>query len=731
MQTTPAPREVILEQLERILASETFTGAERSRVLLRFLVEQSLQSHADRLKEYTIGSEAFGRGDSFDPRTDPIVRAEASRLRSRLQQYYATNGAADTLLITLPKGSYVPQIHAREIPAAGPVRVTTGEASSARGRFERFIWFVLGGLTVGLAAALFIWARPTDPPTAAEFAAIEFHVELGTPDRSLGADVGNDVILSPDGTRIVFVALGSDGVSRLMTMGLRPGQGKVMRLPETEGARVPFFSPDGRRVGFWDDAKLKTTSVDGGSPEELTDAENFGGGSWGEDEIIASIDGVLKRVSLTSREATVVADLREEGVVPVWPDLLPGGNHVLFTALGQRGPDASALEVLSLSDGKRTPLRVRAGFGRYLGDGYVLYVNQGTLFAQPFDRKQLAVHGTPVPVLDERVSYSTVFGNAKFDISKNGTLVFRRSLPVVASWLPRGGGVEPVLATPGAYTFPRLSLDGQRLAINATDSGVRYTEVYDLRTKQNTRLPFAPGSMSPVWHPDGFIVVGSYDSGMSWMKADDMSKVESLTRSDNVQIPWSFTADGTRLAYAEASRSLDLWTLPISHSGGALRPAEPEPFQQKPDVESYPSLSADGRWLVYGWGRRSDWNVFVQPFPPDPSKTVQVSQGGGRIARWLPNGREIVYRRDDQRLMVVDYAVKNDAFIVGTPKEWTDVRLAETGVIANFDIDPVTGDRILGLVPADRAEAERIKNQATVIVHFPDEVRRRLSAGAK
>jgi eukaryotic-like serine/threonine-protein kinase len=732
MQTLPAPREVILELLERILASDTFAGAERSRVLLRFLVEQALENHADRLKEYTIGSEAFGRGDSFDPRTDPIVRAEASRLRSRLQQYYATIGAADTLLITLPKGSYVPQIHTRDIPAAGPVTATTDDASSAAGRFQRFIWFVLGALTVGIAAVLFIWARRTEPPQAAEFPAIEFHVELGAADRSLGADIGNDVILSPDGTRIVFVALGSDHVSRLMTMGLKPGQGTVMSLPETEGARLPFFSPDGLRIGFWDDAKLKTISLDGGSPEELTDAENFGGGSWGKnDEIIAAIDGALRRVSLTSRAATVVADLREEGISPVWPDLLPGGSHVLFTALGQRGPDASTLELLSLSDRKRTPLPIRAGFGRYLRDGYLLYVNQGTLFAQPFDRKQLAVHGTPVPVLDQRVVYSTVFGNASFDISQNGTLIYRRSLPMVASWLARGGGIEPLLATPGAYTFPRLSLDGQRLAINVTDSGVRYTEVYDVRTKQNTRLPFAPGSMSPVWHPDGFLVVGSSDAGMSWMKVDDTSNVKRLTPTSNVQIPWSFTADGTRLAYAEASPSLDLWTIPVRHAGGELTVGNPERFLRTPYVESYPLLSPDGRWLVYSWGPQGKWNVFVKPFPEDGSTPIPVSQGGGRIPRWLPNGRQIVYRTDDHRLMVVDYEVKNGKFIVGTPNEWTDVRLANTGVIANFDVDPVTGDRILGLVPADRAEAERIKNQATVIVHFPDEVRRRLTAGAK
>ena len=726
-QTLPPPRESILEQLERMLASDTFASAERSRVLLRFLVEHAVENQSDRLKEYTIGSEALGRGDSFDPRTDPIVRAEASRLRGRIERYYATNGVADTVLITLPKGSYVPQLQRRVIPEAAPLPGTAVGPLSTAGRLQRFIWFVLGGITVGAAVMLVVWSRGREAPPA-EFAGLEFDVELGTAGYSLGSDIGNDVILSPDGTRIVFVALGSDHVSRLMTRRLERGQRTVVPLPDTDGARAPFFSPDGRSVGFWADAKMKMVSVDGGSAIELTDAVSFGGASWGEDgDIIAAIDGTLRRVSLTSRKSTVVADLTKEGVATWWPDLLPGGKHVLFTALKPPGADASNIEVLSLSDGTRTPL-VRAGFGRYLSDGYLLYVNQGTLFAVPFDRQRLAVQGTGVPVLEERVAYSTIFGNAKLDVAPNGTLIYRRSPALVASWLDRGGQIEPLLTKPGAYTFPRLSPDGQRLAINVTDSGVLRTEIYDLRRPETpTRLPFAPGSMSTVWHPDGFLVLGSL-TGMSWMKADDMSKLETLTRTANVQIPWSFTADGRRLAYAEASPSLDLWTIPVSHSAGKFTAGEPELFLRTPYYESAPSFSPDGRWLVYGWGPYGKWDVYVRPFPPDDSKEIKVSEGGGRIARWLAGSRELVYRTDDHRLMVVGYQVKDGKFVADKPKEWTAVRLGDTGVIANFD---VFGDRILGLVPAVREEAERIRNQATVMPGFSDEVRRRLSRGGK
>ena len=160
MRTLPPPRELILEQLERMLASETFAGAERSRVLLKFLVEHVLENQPDRLKEYTIGSEALRRGDSFDPRTDPIVRAEASRLRNRIQRYYATNGVADTVLITLPKGSYVPRFEFRvalggKLTEAGE----TGDVRRASVGINRLVWFAIGGMAAGVVLGSALWVR--------------------------------------------------------------------------------------------------------------------------------------------------------------------------------------------------------------------------------------------------------------------------------------------------------------------------------------------------------------------------------------------------------------------------------------------------------------------------------------------------------------------------------------------------------------------------------------------
>ena len=172
---------LIVAELDRALASSTFQGAERSKVLLRFLVEETLADRADRLKEYTLGAEALGKGDSFDPRSDPIVRAEASRLRGRLERYYTTEGQADPVVIALPKGSYVPQFRqpAQSANAAAvPIAVPVAARSGLR---DRVILIASGVAAGAVAMALWISARGTLAP---EQPLMVFEIEL-TPGGSL------------------------------------------------------------------------------------------------------------------------------------------------------------------------------------------------------------------------------------------------------------------------------------------------------------------------------------------------------------------------------------------------------------------------------------------------------------------------------------------------------------------------------------------------------------------
>jgi Tol biopolymer transport system component len=729
MEALPLSADSIRKQLGNVLSSATFGGATRSSALLAFIVGETLNGRADRLKEYTIGAEALGRGESFDPRTDPIVRAEASRLRTRLERYYAAEGQADPVAIVLPKGSYVPRFVAREARA---VRESTGKSHGPPelGRSRKVTWLAVGALAGACAFAIgtLVLRRPTHSP---EPRLVQFDAELRSRG-TLGGEVGTSVILSPDSTRIVFISTGMDGVPRLNTRRL--DQSQVAELTGTEGARGPFFSPDGGWVGFFASGKLKKTPIDGGLPVVLCDAPDLLGASWGEDgQIIASLGGrTLSRVSAAGGRPSVVLDLTRESASPVWPQVLPGAKAVLFTAVHFPGPNQATIEVLFPATGQRRVLARDGTFGRYVPDSFLTYVNQGTLFAVPIDLDRLEARGTATPVL-EGVSYSSTFGFAELDFSRTGVLLYRKNNGglVTAQWLDSTGRTEPLLAKPGSYLWPRLSPDGKRLAISSTESGETAVWIYERQPDRYTHLPAVAGRYVPVWTPDGRYLILGGQGGLAWMAADGLGTAQPLIKGGNIQIPWSFTPDGTRLAYHELGQTtgFDLWTVPVRLSARGITAGKPELFLQTSAFETYPAFSPDGRWIAYGSNESGSWELYVRAFP-DNGKKVQVSTGGGRIARWSSGGRTLFYRNDDQRIMVVDYAIKDSGFTIRSRRQWSQRRLADTGVLANFDLDP-DGRRILALLPAVRSEEQQTENHVTLMLNFLSELRRRVSLPGK
>lgn len=724
--------DAVLAQLEKVLASDAFQGATRSTTLLRFLVDAVVKGRTDRLKEYTLGAEGLGKGEAFDPRTDPIVRAEASRLRGRLERYYGGVGRDDAVLIELPKGSYAPRFSLRTPSAPGPAIDPVPSPSSSRSTQRRLAWVAIGVAAGVIATVAWVrWAWRPDPGPGSPLVRLE--VELKS-DGSLGSEVGTDVVVSPDGSRLVFVSRSPDGVAFLNTRGL--ADGVVHRLPNTEGARVPFFSPDGQWVGFWAGGRVKKVAVDGGSPVTLCDAADMSGASWGEDgTIVAALSfGKLFRIPAVSGEPTLTVDMSHDARDPRWPQILPGGTHVLFTAVGPQGPNAATIELLSLVDGTRKVVARGGTFGRYVDGGYLTYLNQGTLFALPFSLERLDVTSlTPMPILAD-VAYSSTFGFGQIDISRTGTLVYRRSSgrgQLVASWIDRVGRTEPLLVRPGQYTFPRLSPDGRRVAVASTESGRPSLSLYDRERDRMTPFRSSPAEYSPTWSPDGRTLIFGSRSGMYSSAATENAQPVPLTHSQRLQVPWSFSPDGSRLAFHELSETtgFDLWTLRVTATPDGLTVGAPELFLRTAAYETYPSFSPDGRWIAYGSGAFGRWDVYVRPFPNDNSKEVRVSEGGGRIPYWLPNGHELLYRTDDQRLMVAAYRVEHGSFIVEKARVWSPLTLADTGVISNLDVDP-NGTRVLGLLPAsteDRQSAAHV----TMMLNFADELRRRLTQDSR
>jgi len=720
-----ARRKIVLEQLSAVLASETFRGSERSRALLAYLVDRALSGDAERLKEYTVGVEALGRGASFDPRVDPIVRAEASRLRRRLEQYNGSEGRGAPLTIVLPRGSYVPRFENASVGGAAQARTPEGPARTTG------VSFALG-VDVGAAALAVAWfvSRPSASLTSAQ--PLELDVELRS-NGTLGSDVGTDAVLSPDGTWIAFVSRGTDRRTRLNVRRL--DDPKVTELPGTDGARAPFFSPDGRWVGFWADGAIKKVAVDGGSATIVAESSDLLGADWGEDgTIVAAIRyGVLSRIPAAGGAPSVLLDLTSTARAPLWPQLLPGGERVLVTVTSPNGFDEATLEVVSVRDGEHRAVLHGGTFGRYVekaGEGYLLYVNQGTAFALPFDLDRLEQRGAAFPVLED-LAYAPTFGYAQLSVSKTGTLIYQRDAggaKTLAAWIDRAGHVEPLRLPAARYAFPRLSPDGQRLALVAVASGVRNLLVYEPATDRTTRLHVSPYS-APAWYPDGRALVVGGATGLSWVPIDPEAEPRPLLATASPAVPWSFAPQGARVAYhvPAADTHLDLWTVPLHVDAGVGVAGAPEPFLQTSAIESWPAFSPDGRWLAYGSSESGTFEVYVRAFPDD-GRAVRISEGGGRATTWARNGNDLLYGTDDGRVMVVTYTIVGGAFKATRPEPWTPVAMAAAGVLPTYDLAP-DGERIVGLIPAPDARAAPAPNHVTFISDlFERAARRRLAA---
>ena len=568
----------------------------------------------------------------------------------------------------------------------------------------------------------------------------------------LSVDLGPDAVagqstttaISPDGTRLVFPAKGPDGKQMLATRLL--SEITLALLSGTENGRDPFFSPDGKWIGFFADGEMKKISVQGGAPVVLCDAPNARGASWGEDgNIVMAPSGfaVLSRVSAEGGTLQPVTK-RQGAVSQIWPQTLPGSEAVLFTlSFIVVTQEDTSIAAVSLKTGEIKTL-VRGGyFGRYLptggSTGHLVYVHEGVLFAVPFDPSRLELRGAAVPLLEDLASDPNS-GAAQLSFSGApsgpGMLVYRtgkasaKSYPV--SWLDKSGKTQPLIATPGLYLTPRFSPDGQRLALAQTAGSKEGIFVYDLQRDTMSRLTFdTQQTRNPTWSPDGkhivfrFVSAGGY--GLGWMRSDGAGETQRLLDSKNVVIPYSFFPDGRRLTYYErdTENGWDLWTLPLVVSDpDHPKPGKPEVFLRTSSSERYPAVSPDGRWIAYQSNESGRDEVYVRPFP-GPGGKWQISNTGGMFPIWSHNGRELFFQNLDNRILVTEYEVKNESFAASKPRVWSDQQLRDLGGALNYDLTP-DGNRFAVLPNLNAPVEEKGDVHVTFLLNFFDELRRRV-----
>ncbi len=339
------------------------------------------------------------------------------------------------------------------------------------------------------------------------------------------------------------------------------------------------------------------------------------------------------------------------------------------------------------------------------------------------------MHGTPAPVL-QQVAYSAQDGSAQLAFSQTGTLVYRSGGNggglVTVQWLDGAGKTQTLLPKPGSYNRPRLSPDGQRLALNVSEGSKQDVWVYELQRNNLRQLTFGLSTLLPIWSPDGQYILFQGRGRIFWTRADGVGKPQALTQSKDLQFPYSFTLDGRRLAYADLSPATgyDIWTVPINSDGAGLRAGNPEPFLQTPSDEQHPSFSPDGRWLAYISNDSGTYQVYVRAFPDNGGKWP-VSIDGGAQPMWSRTSRELFFRSGDNQIMVAGYTVEGDSFVPDKPRVWSEKRTANFGnMTPTADLAP-NGKRIAAIMSSERPEDQQARNHVIFLENFFDEVRRR------
>ena len=599
---------------------------------------------------------------------------------------------------------------------AGPWKRASAEVSAIPKR--RAVAFFPVGLVVvvAIAASVVVWklAQPTQPPPRG---ASRFVINI-PPESPLADD---PIAISPDGRQLVYATSGDSKQLYLRAMNwLKP-----TLIPGTEGARVPFFSPDGQWVGFFAEGKLKKVPLAGGATLTVCDAEVGYGASWGTDNAIIFAPtytaGLLRVSASGGTPEEITSGPSEQGVLAsLWPEVLPGTTSVLLTILTGAGLENMQIAVLSMGTGERRILVEGGAHARYASSGHIVYARGSSLLAAPFDIDRLEVTGPPVRVL-EGVEFDVVSAQAQFGLSREGSLVYVRAQGAPEHevlWADRQGNARPIQVPPRTYFFPSLSPDGQRLAMTNIDESGMETWILEMDRGALTRFTFEGSNHFSLWTPDGKRLTFSSDRDGShnlfWKPADGIGGAERLVKSESHQDPGSWSPDGKALAFAEfhSDTKWDIWLL---HMEGERRA---RPFLQTEVDEYHPMISPDGRWLAYTSTETGRLEVYVQPFP-DGGRKWLISTEGGDEPLWAPSGRELFYRNGDKMMSVA--VATEPLFDAERPRLLfeTPTLVGEGFGSPNYDITP-DGQRFLMIKP----EPQRPPTQILVVLNWFEELKR-------
>ena len=548
-----------------------------------------------------------------------------------------------------------------DLSGSGSAQATASAPLSATRNHERLVWITLTVvLLLAAAGALFVtYFRKPAADTRV------FKLSISLPEHTSSGSLA----VSPDGRWLAFAAA-TGGKNQLWIRQLDALTAQP--LPGTEGAEYPFWSPDSRVLGFFAGGKLKKIPSSSGPVQTLCDVGTGQGGTWNRDGVIVfgAVAFGLYRVSATGGEATQLRtyDRAHQESVYHSPFFLPDGRHFLYYIQSGR-KDTRGIYLGSLDDDVKQRVLDADQNAVYAPSGYLLFVREGTLLAQPFDAKELRLSGEAIPVA-ERVGSNPNFSRGNFSVSDNGVLVYDSSLNRQGKqlvWVDRGGKPLGSLGAAGS-TIIWLSPDEKRVGIDRFDSqtGTYDLWIQDFAGDPASRFTFDPADdIYPVWSPDGGrIVWASNREGVHDLyqkAASGAGQDELLLKSDYRKFPTDWSRDGRFIVYYEINPKTkrDIWILPVDRS------QKPFPFLQTEANEAGAQLSPDGRWIAYASDESGSYEVYVRSFP-DARARWQVSTKGGVGPHWRRDGKELFYYSADGKLMSAEVK-SGTSFEAGAP----------------------------------------------------------------
>ena len=490
-----------------------------------------------------------------------------------------------------------------------------------------------------------------------------------------GASAG--FALSSDGRRLAYVGATTDGRTVLWVRPLDSLQ--AQQLNGTEGAAHPFWSPDGRFIGFFADEKLKKIEASAGPPVTLCDARLARGGTWNRDGVILfapTANSPVYRVPAAGGAATpiTVLDPSQGETSHRWPFFLPDGKHFLFVAGTPYTPKElprNSIFVGSL-DSKDRKFLLHSRSGAIYASGRILFLRENTLMAQPFDAKTLSLTGDAIPIADPvQEDEDRIVG--MFSASENGTLIYAEGISSLTRqlvWMDRTGKKLGDLGGQDAYDDIELSPDGKRISFTLETPSPDIWS-YDFARGLKTRLTFgsasAQSNLSAVWSPDGSRI--AYTSlrkgkfGIYQRPTDGSGGEEVLIEpKEDQSYPSDWSHDGKFLSYYATQQGVWVnWILPLTGD------RKPYRFAPSPFTQMMAHFSPDEKWVAYCSAESGRLEVYAAPFAGAGGKW-QISTAGGCKPVWRSDGKEIFYLATDNKLMAAEVNASASRLIVGSAR---------------------------------------------------------------